>query len=411
MAKIKMKIEKIKNLFVKSSVKVDSDFDNRILNDTLTAFEKSKTKSAQFQPSVWRIIMKSKIIKLAVTSIVMVIVGTLAYKHMGSFDATSTAWASVVDKIQAAKCVSYKYVVEDANGNVKMETRVMYMPPNSLRRETLSENGKTIITICRANEMLWLYPETKTGMIKKYSGDKSNDLAAKIKNTACTHLWQNFKQYYDKGTFVGSEKLDGYQADIFVFEDSGGNLKAKIWANIQTSLPIRAELDFKTTTPLRREPVRYILTDFSWNNLDESLFDMQAPPEYKINNFIAIPIPSEQTLVDALGASAELADGNFPMQFEDKPMAKFLADVMHANDNAEHDKRMAIYQKVLKIDAGIKFTKTLIEQKREWHYCGNGIKLGDKKAPVCWWSTGPGLYHIVYGDLSILEVPEKELPK
>jgi len=65
--------EKIKKLFTKSSVKVCSDFDTRILNNALTAFEKSReSKSAQLQPSVWRIIMKSSITKLAVAAVLVI---------------------------------------------------------------------------------------------------------------------------------------------------------------------------------------------------------------------------------------------------------------------------------------------------------------------------------------------------
>jgi outer membrane lipoprotein-sorting protein len=69
--------EKIKSLFVKSGVKVGSDFDNRILNDALTAFEKSKeSKSAQYQPSVWRKIMKRKMIKITTIAAVLVVIAS-----------------------------------------------------------------------------------------------------------------------------------------------------------------------------------------------------------------------------------------------------------------------------------------------------------------------------------------------
>ena len=67
--------EKIKKLFTKSSVKVCSDFDTRILNNALTAFEKSReSKSAQLQPGVWRIIMKSSITKSAIAAVLLIAV-------------------------------------------------------------------------------------------------------------------------------------------------------------------------------------------------------------------------------------------------------------------------------------------------------------------------------------------------
>lgn len=58
--------EKIKNLFLKSNVKVDSKLDEKIMNDALMAFEKSKkTKPANPKPNIWKIVARSKITKAA----------------------------------------------------------------------------------------------------------------------------------------------------------------------------------------------------------------------------------------------------------------------------------------------------------------------------------------------------------
>ncbi len=56
--------EKIKKLFAKSDVTVNSKVDDRIINDSLIALNKSeKMKSVSAEPSIWRIIMKSRITK------------------------------------------------------------------------------------------------------------------------------------------------------------------------------------------------------------------------------------------------------------------------------------------------------------------------------------------------------------
>ena len=47
-----------------------------------------------------------------------------------------------------------------------------------------------------------------------------------------------------------------------------------------------------------------------------------------------------------------------------------------------------------------------------WHYAGKGVKLGDKTAPVCWCKPKDSkTYRVVYGDLSIKDVAEEDLPK
>ena len=70
-------IEKLVNAFFKtrkSSAVMPIEKDKQILNDALSAYEKSKTNiSADLQPTVWRIIMKSKLTKLAVAAMLLII--------------------------------------------------------------------------------------------------------------------------------------------------------------------------------------------------------------------------------------------------------------------------------------------------------------------------------------------------
>jgi hypothetical protein len=69
------KIEKLIKAFfeTKKSAAVSSQMDEKILGDVLAAFEKSKINtSAEIEPSVWRIIMKNKITKLAIAAILLV---------------------------------------------------------------------------------------------------------------------------------------------------------------------------------------------------------------------------------------------------------------------------------------------------------------------------------------------------
>jgi uncharacterized protein (TIGR03435 family) len=47
-----------------------------------------------------------------------------------------------------------------------------------------------------------------------------------------------------------------------------------------------------------------------------------------------------------------------------------------------------------------------------FRYVGNGVKLGDAAAPVCWYKPkDAALYRVVYGDLSAANIAEAELPK
>ena len=65
--------EKIRKLFAKSDVTVSSKIDDRIISDVLTAFDKSeKTKSLSAEHNIRRMIVKSRIMKLAAAAVIIV---------------------------------------------------------------------------------------------------------------------------------------------------------------------------------------------------------------------------------------------------------------------------------------------------------------------------------------------------
>ena len=67
--------EKIRKLFAKSDITVDSKIDDRIINDALTAFDKpGKTQFVSPESNIWRIIMKSPITKLTAAAATIIAV-------------------------------------------------------------------------------------------------------------------------------------------------------------------------------------------------------------------------------------------------------------------------------------------------------------------------------------------------
>jgi len=87
--------EKIKRLFAKSDITVNSKVDDRIINDALTAFDKSeKTQSVSPEQNIWRLIMKNPITKLAAAAAITIAI-ILGIK---GFNGT-TAWAEVIKAI------------------------------------------------------------------------------------------------------------------------------------------------------------------------------------------------------------------------------------------------------------------------------------------------------------------------
>jgi hypothetical protein len=67
-------VEAIEKLIKKINVIPSAEMDERMLNDIFEAQEKTKVTSAEHKPSVWRIIMKSRITKLAAAAVIIIAV-------------------------------------------------------------------------------------------------------------------------------------------------------------------------------------------------------------------------------------------------------------------------------------------------------------------------------------------------
>jgi hypothetical protein len=93
--------EKIKKLFAKSDVTVNSKVDDRIIKDALTAIDKfENTETISSEPNTWRIIMKSRITKLAAAAVITIAVLIGIYQFGGSIDGSSIAWAELVQRVE-----------------------------------------------------------------------------------------------------------------------------------------------------------------------------------------------------------------------------------------------------------------------------------------------------------------------
>ncbi len=95
--------EKIRKLFAKSGLTVNSKIDDRIINDVLTELDKSeKTQSVSSEPNIWRIIMKSKITKLAAAAMIIVAIIIGFNQFRGSIDLATIAFADISEAMKNA---------------------------------------------------------------------------------------------------------------------------------------------------------------------------------------------------------------------------------------------------------------------------------------------------------------------
>ncbi len=111
--------EKIERLIKKSRYKASSDAYDKALGSFLQAVDAyEKQKSAITKPNIWRIIMKSRITKIAAAAVIIIVVMVGLYHYTGSFHGTTAAFA-ISDVITAMKQVQWTHatvqMIDDIN--------------------------------------------------------------------------------------------------------------------------------------------------------------------------------------------------------------------------------------------------------------------------------------------------------
>ena len=93
--------ETIEKLIKRLETKASVELDERVHSEISKALvESERTKSAKVEPKIWRIIMKSRITKLAAAAVVIIVVLVGIHHFGGSIDGASVAWAELVERVE-----------------------------------------------------------------------------------------------------------------------------------------------------------------------------------------------------------------------------------------------------------------------------------------------------------------------
>ncbi|MHC4088183.1 MAG: LolA family protein [Planctomycetota bacterium] len=259
--------EKIKRLFAKSDVTVNSKVDDRIINDALTVFDKSeKTKSVSAEPNIWRMIMKSRITKLAAAAVIIIVILIGISQFSDSIDGSSIVWADVVEQIRTFRPNIYKQTIQYETRPDKVK-QVMHFSL-SRRREIWADGSIRVFDMSKKPvRILTLYPDKKqaiemtlTDMGPAKDPDLLRILAGRQDGTE---------------EDLGITEIEGRKVKIFHSPDKINDFT--VWADVETGLPVRIEL---LQEQLKRT---IVMEEFEFDvDFDEALFSVTAPKGYSV---------------------------------------------------------------------------------------------------------------------------------
>ena len=120
---------------------------------------------------------------------------------------------------------------------------------------------------------------------------------------------------------------------------------------------------------------------------------------------------SESDFIESLRIWAEIIEGGeFPdsINLEDlvKIGPKFEKGMENAGLTDEQQTQLAV-----KWGQGLVFLR-FFKGQGQWHYAGQGVKLGDGDSPIFWYQPQDSeTWRVIYGDLRVEDVSAENLPK
>ena len=336
--------------------------------------------------------MKSPVTKLAAA--VVLIVGVVIFSLIVSPGVT---FADVIKPLFEAKTFAYDLLVGGEGGPVARD----HVSGNRIRRTMSTGPNIVLIIDADAAKLLRLDTAGKTAALVDIAGPlekHARDYIAFVRETIERLMADpNFEP---KEQF--QRQIDGRKAIVY----SLGNDRERITilADAETGALVQIELEWG------REIC--ILKNFEFNiPISENQISLDPPAGYTMRRTqMDFSKLSEKDLIESLRVWAKyLRDGTFPPQLLKQEYIKqiplFRQKIGGLSIPDAEKEQLGNY-----FIQGMMFIQILNEM--EWHYAGAGVKLGDAETAIVWYRPeGSETYRVIYGDLSVKDVSEENLPK
>jgi outer membrane lipoprotein-sorting protein len=411
-------VKDIEKLIRKINVTPDAKMNQRTLDEILKAQEKAESlTSAQFQPNIWRIIMKSRITKLVAAAVIIFAALIGINQFGGSVDMTSVAWAEVVKIIENIENVMYQTTVEitdESRGEIPQATGITYVSLKYGTRKDMSAANKAteiLYLIPKDNIVIGLTPEEKTYTRFVLSPEQAKQMNEKedprqiIKQLLSTEY-----------KHIGHDKINGL--DVEGIESKGPrvmggmfeNATVRLWVETGTDLPVRVEIEGEAAGGQMQ--MKMVLYNFKWNiELEPSIFEPNIPSDYTASEKKMPDVSNitEDRLVKGLQVFAELTNGHYPSNLAIMTTMKEVIDASKIKFGGRLTEQDGGQQKYEDILSACGFHAKLNREKKDVAYYGDKVTVEDSSKVLIRWKILDNQYRVVFGNLTRKTVTAEEL--
>jgi len=413
--------ETIDKLIKKLHLSASAELDERVHSEiSKVVAESKKTKSAELEPKIWRIIMKSRITKLAAAAVIIIAV-LIGLNYFGvSIDGTSVAWGALVEKIESVESVVYH-----STANVKMQGLPQGQTPKTTGIAYYSsEHGSRVESYIDDKLSFTMYLNPKENICVSVMADqkkfikvtgKSPDELRQIADKDDPRVMVRHMMSADYEQ-LGRDKINGIDVEGIEYTGPGvmggmfENATARLWVEIGTDFPVRIEIE--GIVGGGQMEISMVMDDFQWNvELDPALFVPDIPSDYTSME-MNLPEVDESTAINGLRFFAELSEGQYPSglafttlikEITEALVAKYGIQLTEKEDDYANDATLATTQ----ILPAASFYAQLVGKDAVYH--GDRVTAENPELVLLRWKVSEGIYRVVFGDLSAGNFSVEEL--
>jgi len=314
--------------------------------------EKGTPAPTASEQNIWRIIMKSRITKIAAAAIIIIGV-FLGIVFMGGPDMASVSWAEVAQKVEQAQSFMYQ-IKMTMNGrmmpempeikNKEMEISVIVSAEYGMKMETSSE-GKAMqqmYIIPRENAMIMIMPEMKKYIRMEFDEEMLEKM--KKQNQDPRYMVEELMKF--EYTELGRNTIDGIEVEGIEVTDprfGGGmfdSMVTQLWVDVEEGLPVRMEMDI--TQNKGQMKMHMVADNYQWNiDIDPSEFEPIIPNDYTAGPSMKIPKMNEETAIGGLKKFLELT-GHYPEKLNLMDMVGEISKIKKEEEKQAEEKPLQI---------------------------------------------------------------------
>ncbi len=377
-----------------------SDLENNVMNQIVRE-QNTRLKAAHRATealTLRRTLMKNPMTRIAAAAAVLIIATVILLNPFSN----NVTFADVIKPLLNARTLIVDVILNTGSAVDEETDPVIHDVIVDRRIRRINSAQEHIVNIFDTDtaKMLTLHTEGKVAVYSDIQGvvqDQTRDYLVFLLDII-TDIQNNPDFEVEE---LGEKEIDGQKVVGFSARD------LTIWADTETALPVRIEG--------QSERLSMVFKNFQFNLPVEELepqVSMDVPEGYKLveskGKEFDMGTPTEQDLVECLRFWAEdLLDGNFPETIGLTQLTQLLPQVEAKLGELDLSEEEGT-QKGMTLAKGMLFYMGLEDS----HYAGNGVKVGEADKAIFWYlPEGSESYRVIYGDLSVKDLPAEDLPK